>query len=46
MQYCKNCLLPFRAVNLQINEKGQCSACDSHERYLKIKDHEWTARKE
>tara|TARA_B100001057_G_scaffold313021_1_gene313138 strand:- start:76 stop:1260 length:1185 start_codon:yes stop_codon:yes gene_type:complete len=46
MQYCINCLLPLRAVNLQINKRGQCSACDSHERYLKIKDDEWNARKE
>ena len=46
MHYCRNCLLPFRAVNLQINEKGQCSACDSHERYSKIKNNDWAARKE
>lgn len=45
MNYCKKCVYPIIAVNLQINSDGICSACKATELFNKINDDEWQIRK-
>ena len=45
MNYCKECVYPIIAVNLQINSDGICSACKTAALFKKISDDEWKIRK-
>jgi len=45
MNYCKKCVYPIIAVNLQINSDGICSACKAADLFNKINDDEWQIRK-
>jgi N-acetyl sugar amidotransferase len=45
MNYCKECVYPIIAVNLQINSDGICSACKASALFKKISDDEWKIRK-
>ncbi len=40
-KYCKNCVYPTFAVNLDIDEEGVCSACRTFEEITKLTKAEW-----
>ncbi len=45
MQYCKKCVYPFVAVNLDIAEDGICSSCKTFEKSEELSDDFWAKRK-
>ncbi len=44
MKYCKRCVYPIVAVNLEINEDGICSSCKTFELFNKISIDNWKIR--
>ena len=46
MKYCKRCVYPFVAVNLDIPEDGICSSCRTFDSYQEITEKQWDQRKE
>jgi N-acetyl sugar amidotransferase len=45
MQYCRNCVYPFIAVNLRTDDEGVCSACRVAEQFEKLSDEFWDKRR-
>jgi N-acetyl sugar amidotransferase len=45
MQYCKKCVYPFVAVNLQTDEEGICSACRVAEQFENLTSEFWDRRR-
>ena len=43
--YCKKCVYPVHAVNLDVDDEGICSACRTYEEILKVSDVGWEKRK-
>ena len=46
MEYCKKCVYPFVAVNLNIAEDGICSSCKTFEKAEKLSTEFWSKRKD
>ena len=46
MQYCKKCVYPFVAVNLDIAEDGVCSSCKTFEKSEELSTEFWIRRKD
>lgn len=46
MGYCKRCVYPESAVNLQFDEDGVCSSCRVFEKFEKLSKKFWKKRKE
>ncbi len=46
MIYCKRCVYPIIAVNLEINEDGICSSCKTFELFNKISSNDWKKREQ
>jgi N-acetyl sugar amidotransferase len=46
MQYCKSCVYPFAAVNLEVAEDGICSSCKTFEIAEKSSPEFWAKRKD
>jgi len=44
MNYCKRCVYPLVTVNLDIDEKGVCSACRMFEKFEEITKKQWKQR--
>ena len=44
MKYCKTCVYPEIAVNLDISKSGECSACLTAKEIKKISSREWKRR--
>lgn len=42
--YCKKCVYPVHAVNLDIDDEGICSACRTYEEIVKLDDQSWFKR--
>lgn len=45
-KYCKKCVYPISAVNLNIDDEGICSACKTAEKFEELSDDFWNQRKE
>ena len=45
MNYCKSCVYPFKAVNLNISDQGVCSACITAKKFEELSDEFWNMRK-
>jgi len=45
MKYCKRCVYPSIAVNLDINDEGVCSACQSAEAFNELTEEYWEDQK-
>ena len=45
MKYCKKCVYPIIAVNLEIDNSGICSSCKTFEKFNLLKDQDWNERK-
>ena len=45
MKYCKRCVYPMAAVNLEMDDDGICSSCHSFDLFNKISTDEWDNRK-
>ena len=45
MKYCQRCVMPISAVASSFNEKQICSACEYHDVYESLSDHDWSNRK-
>ena len=46
MNYCKKCVYPINAVNLNIGEDGICSACSSHNTFDELDPEFWKRKEE
>lgn len=46
MEYCKRCVYPLAAVNLQMDEEGICSSCRTFDKFTQITDEEWKDRRQ
>ena len=46
MQYCKNCVYPIAAVNLQVDEEGVCSSCRTFDKFSNFSDEKWEERRQ
>ena len=46
MEYCKKCVYPFVAVNLNIAEDGICSSCKTFEKAEELSTEFWSKRKD
>ena len=46
MNYCKKCVYPINAVNLNIGEDGICSACSSHNSFDELDPEFWKRKEE
>ncbi|MEI6871826.1 MAG: N-acetyl sugar amidotransferase [Verrucomicrobiota bacterium] len=46
MKYCKRCVYPFVAVNLDVDEEGICSACRTFEQFEVLTPEFWAERKQ
>ena len=44
MNYCKKCVYPIKAVNINIDDEGICSSCRAFENTEIITDKEWENR--
>ena len=44
MNYCKKCVYPFAAVNLNVDNDGVCSACKSSESFSELDPVFWEQR--
>lgn len=42
--YCKNCVYPIHAVNLDIDDEGVCSSCRTFQEIVKLNDSDWLKR--
>lgn len=45
MKYCKECVYPFSAVNLDIPEDGICSSCKTFKKFKLLDNSFWEKRK-
>ena len=45
MKYCKKCVYPFATVNLNIEDDGICSSCNTFKAFEEISDEFWEIRK-
>jgi N-acetyl sugar amidotransferase len=45
MIYCKKCVYPIIAVNLEINDDGICSSCKTFDEFNKFTQDDWDLRK-
>ena len=45
MNYCKECVYPIIAVNLQVDSDGVCSACKATALFNRISEDDWKIRK-
>ncbi len=45
MIYCKRCVYPIIAVNLEINDDGICSSCKTFDEFNKLTEVDWGNRK-
>lgn len=45
MRYCKKCVYPVVAVNINVDEDGVCSACRAAELYNQLASEHWDRRK-
>ena len=45
MRYCKKCVYPFVAANLDIPDDGVCSSCETFDSYESITKKEWIDRR-
>jgi N-acetyl sugar amidotransferase len=45
MEYCRRCVYPVVAVNIQRDAAGVCSACRVAEQFERLDDNFWTQRK-
>ena len=43
--FCKKCVYPVHAVNLDIDDEGICSACRTFEEITLLKDELWEKKK-
>ena len=46
MQFCKRCVYPIIAVNLEIGEDGICSSCSTFEKSSAITPEDWGKRRQ
>src|SRR3982751_6298302 len=46
MKYCKRCVYPFVAVNLNVDDDGICSACRTFEQFEELAPEFWDARRQ
>lgn len=46
MQFCKRCVYPIIAVNIEIGEDGICSSCRTFEKSSALTPDAWTKRKQ
>jgi N-acetyl sugar amidotransferase len=46
MTYCKNCVYPMSAANLQIDDEGVCSGCRTAKSFDDVSAEYWVKRKE
>ena len=44
MIYCKQCVLPLAAVNLDVDDNYICSACKSHDSFSSLEPEFWEKR--
>lgn len=44
--FCKKCVYPIHAVNLDIDDDGICSACHTMDEVLSLDDTNWNSRTE
>ena len=44
--YCKRCVYPVHAVNLDIDDEGVCTSCNTFEEIVKLDDSNWRKRQE
>jgi N-acetyl sugar amidotransferase len=44
--YCKKCVYPIHAVNLDIDDEGICSACRTYDEIIKLDDQSWLKREQ
>ena len=42
--FCKRCVYPIYAVNIDIDDDGICSACRTFEEITQLKDEDWKIR--
>jgi N-acetyl sugar amidotransferase len=45
MKYCKKCVYPIVAVNIEIEDDGICSSCKAFWEFNKMSDNDWIYRK-
>jgi len=45
MTYCKRCVYPISAVNLQVDSEGICSSCRTFEHFNDLGSVDWDSRK-
>ena len=45
MKYCKKCVYPIIAVNLEIDNSGIYSGYKTFEKFNLLKDQDWSERK-
>ena len=45
MNYCKRCVYPYKAVNLEIGTDGICSSCKTYEKFNALTPEFWDQRK-
>jgi N-acetyl sugar amidotransferase len=45
MIYCKNCVYPTIAANLETHEDGICSSCKTYLSFNKLTGHDWNQKK-
>ena len=45
MEYCKRCVYPLAAVNLQIDDEGVCSSCHTYEKFSQYDERDWAPRR-
>lgn len=46
MKYCTRCVYPMRAVNLNLDDEGVCSACRTAEAFSELTEDFWDKRRE
>ena len=46
MEYCKECVYPYSAVNLMIDDDGVCSSCQSFKAFESIPEKSWKEKRE
>ena len=44
MKWCKKCVYPINAVNLEVQDDGICSACKVFDEFQKLDDNYWNER--
>ncbi len=46
MEYCKECVYPYAAVNLMVDDDGVCSSCQSFKAFESISEESWKEKRE